>query len=183
VPLSIAASVRVNRPRLHRQHQLRRQLHVRPGQFREARLELRGPDLLAGGRGCHAGCANGGMTRTDNKALFRTRSGARSVVSHERARGMRSSLTPSEELLCARLREQLWAMFRRQVPLLARYMGSVDRFRTPSRRPIPSWRRSFAHLERVRPAVPHHFSRCAERRRSWRTRRRGLARFGSLMFV
>lgn len=64
------------------------------------------------------------MTRTDNKPLFRNRSAARSVVLEERARGMRASLTPSEALLWSRIRSrQLGVVFRRQVPLLGRFIA------------------------------------------------------------
>ena len=42
----------------------------------------------------------------------------------ERARGMRASLTPSEELLWARIRgRRLGVVFRRQVPLLGRFIA------------------------------------------------------------
>jgi NAD(P)-dependent dehydrogenase (short-subunit alcohol dehydrogenase family)/very-short-patch-repair endonuclease len=65
-----------------------------------------------------------GMTRTDNKPLFRNRSAARSAFLDERARGMRASLTPSEALLWARIRgRRLGPVFRRQVPLLGRFIA------------------------------------------------------------
>jgi len=64
------------------------------------------------------------MTRTDNEPLFRNRSTARSALLDERARGMRASLTPSEALLWARIRgRRLGPVFRRQVPLLGRFIA------------------------------------------------------------
>jgi len=73
-----------------------------------------------------------GRTRTDNKPLFRKRSAARSALLDERARGMRGSLTPSEQLLWARIRgRRLGAVFRRQVPLLGRYIAD---FLAPAQR-------------------------------------------------
>jgi len=64
------------------------------------------------------------MTRTDNKPLFRNHNAARSAVLDERARGMRASLTPSEALLWVRLRgRRLGPVFRRQVPLLGRFIA------------------------------------------------------------
>jgi crossover junction endodeoxyribonuclease RuvC len=64
------------------------------------------------------------MTRTDNKPLFRNRSAARSALLDERAGAMRASLTPSEQLLWARIRgRRLGVVFRRQVPLLGRFIA------------------------------------------------------------
>jgi very-short-patch-repair endonuclease len=64
------------------------------------------------------------MTRTDNKPLFRNRSAGRKALLDERARGMRASLTPSEALLWDRLRgRRLGPLFRRQVPLLGRFIA------------------------------------------------------------
>jgi crossover junction endodeoxyribonuclease RuvC len=64
------------------------------------------------------------MTRTDNEPLFRNQSATRSALLDERARGMRASLTPSEQLLWARLRgRRLGVVFRRQVPLLGRFIA------------------------------------------------------------
>ena len=64
------------------------------------------------------------MTRTDNKPLFRNRSAARIALLDERARGMRVALTASEALLWGRIRgRRLGAVFRRQVPLLGRFIA------------------------------------------------------------
>jgi len=64
------------------------------------------------------------MTRIDNKPLFRNRSAARGALLDERAREMRASLTPSEALLWARIRgRRLGVVFRRQVPLLGRFIA------------------------------------------------------------
>ena len=64
------------------------------------------------------------MTRTDNKPLFRNRSASRGALLDERAREMRASLTPSEALLWARIRgRRLGVVFRRQVPLLGRFIA------------------------------------------------------------
>ena len=74
--------------------------------------------------GCHAACAWVGMTRTDNKPLYRNGNAARAALSDERARAMRASLTPSEALLWARIRGcRLGPVFRRQVPLLGRFIA------------------------------------------------------------
>ena len=57
------------------------------------------------GRGAITAPAPGfGMTRTDNKPLFRNRNAARIALLDERARGMRGALTPSEAALWAHLR-------------------------------------------------------------------------------
>jgi very-short-patch-repair endonuclease len=64
------------------------------------------------------------MTRTDNKPLFCNRSAARIALLDERARGMRVALTASEALLWGRIRgRRLGAVFRRQVPLLGRFIA------------------------------------------------------------
>ena len=74
--------------------------------------------------GCHGACALVGMTRTDNKPLFRNRNAARSALLDERARDMRASLTPPEAVLWARIRgRRLGVVFRRQVPLLGRFIA------------------------------------------------------------
>src|SRR3954462_14011309 len=66
----------------------------------------------------------GGMTRTDNKPLFRSTNPTRSGLLEARAQAMRSSLTPSEQLLWARIRgRRLGVAFRRQVPLLGRFIA------------------------------------------------------------
>ena len=76
----------------------------------------------------------GGMTRTDNKPLFRNRSAARLALLDERARVMRFSLTPSEQLLWERIRaRQLGVVFRRQVPVLGRFIAD---FLAPAQRLI-----------------------------------------------
>ena len=72
----------------------------------------------------HAACANGGMTRTDNKSLFRGRSVSRAALLEARGRQMRFALTPSEQLLWSRISgRQLGVVFRRQVPLLGRFIA------------------------------------------------------------
>ena len=72
------------------------------------------------------------MTRTDNKPLFRNRGTARKALLDERARGMRASMTPSESLLWVHLRgKRLGVVFRRQVPLLGRFIAD---FVAPSER-------------------------------------------------
>jgi len=64
------------------------------------------------------------MTRTDNKPLFRSRNSSRIALLDERARGMRASLTPPEALLWAHIRgHRLGVVFRRQVPLLGRFIA------------------------------------------------------------
>ena len=64
--------------------------------------------VLAGG--WHAACAIGGMTRSDNKPLFRSFSEGRAALLDARGRQMRFALTPSEQLLWSRL----WAQARRR---------------------------------------------------------------------
>ena len=72
------------------------------------------------------------MTRTDNKPLFRNLNSSRSALLDERARAMRASLTPSEAALWARIRgRRLGVVFRRQVPLLGRYIAD---FLAPAQR-------------------------------------------------
>jgi leucyl-tRNA synthetase len=64
------------------------------------------------------------MTRTDNKPLFRSTNPTRSALLEARAHGMRCSLTRSEALLWARIRgRRLGVVFRRQVPLLGRFIA------------------------------------------------------------
>ncbi|HEX3849952.1 MAG TPA: DUF559 domain-containing protein [Polyangiaceae bacterium] len=74
--------------------------------------------------GCHVACAFLGMTRTNNKPSFRSRSNQRAELLAERARVMRGSQTATEELLWSRIRgRRLGAVFRRQVPLLGRFIA------------------------------------------------------------
>jgi very-short-patch-repair endonuclease len=64
------------------------------------------------------------MTRTDNKPLFRNRSSRRAALLEARASVMRGSLTPTEQLLWSRICAwQLGVVFRRQVPLLGRFIA------------------------------------------------------------
>ena len=87
------------------------------------------------------------MTRTDNKPLFRNRSAARVALIDERARAMRASLTPSEALLWERLRgRRLGVVFRRQVPLLGRFVAD---FLAPAERLVVEIDGGY-HGERVR---------------------------------
>jgi very-short-patch-repair endonuclease len=68
--------------------------------------------------------AIGGMTRTDNKPLFGSKNPSRSALLEARAQAMRGSLTRSEGLLWARIRgRRLGVVFRRQVPLLGRFIA------------------------------------------------------------
>ena len=61
----------------------------------------------------------GGMTRTNNKP-----SSQRAAVLADRARCMRASLTPTEQLLWQRIRgRRLGVLIRRQVPLLGRFIA------------------------------------------------------------
>ena len=77
--------------------------------------------------GCHGACAFGGMTRTDNKPSFH-----HAAVLAARARVMRASPTATEQLLWARIRaRRLGVLFRRQVPLLGRFIAD---FLAPSQR-------------------------------------------------
>jgi very-short-patch-repair endonuclease len=70
------------------------------------------------------------MTRSDNKSLFRKASIASASVIETRALAMRAFMTPSEELLWSQLRaRKLGVLFRRQVPILGRFI--VD-FLAPS---------------------------------------------------
>jgi hypothetical protein len=77
--------------------------------------------------GCHAACADGGMTRTDNKPLFRNRSAARIAPLDERARVMRASLTPGQHRIKARIGASLlaWCPHRRNVRKLCRAHHAV----------------------------------------------------------
>src|SRR3954463_5743227 len=64
------------------------------------------------------------MTRTNNKPSFRSRSKQRAVLLAERAGAMRASPTFTEQLLWARIRgRRLGVAFRRQVPLLGRFIA------------------------------------------------------------
>jgi len=64
------------------------------------------------------------MTRNDNKTSFHHRSTARESLLAARAREMRAALTPSEQLLWVRIRgRRLGVLFRRQVPLLGRFIA------------------------------------------------------------
>jgi len=72
------------------------------------------------------------MTRTDNKPLFRSTSEGRIALLDARARQMRFALTASEQLLWTRIRgRSLGVVFRRQVPLLGRFIAD---FLAPARR-------------------------------------------------
>src|SRR3954471_3070587 len=87
------------------------------------------------------------MTRTDNKPLFRNWNSSRSAQLEERARTMRASLTPSEQLLWARIRgRQLGVVFRRQVPLLGRFIAD---FLAPAQRLVVEIDGGY-HAERAR---------------------------------
>jgi very-short-patch-repair endonuclease len=82
--------------------------------------------------GCHGACANWGMTRTNDKPSLRSRSGERASVLEGRARLMRASPTSTEQLLWARIRgRRLGVVFRRQVPLLGRFIAD---FLAPAQR-------------------------------------------------
>jgi very-short-patch-repair endonuclease len=73
-----------------------------------------------------------GMTRIDNKPLFRRNGAQRAVLLAGRARDMRHVPTSAEELLWQTLRaRQLGVVFRRQVPLLGRFIAD---FYAPERR-------------------------------------------------
>ena len=64
------------------------------------------------------------MTRTNNKPSIPSPSNQRAAVLAERARSMRVSLTPTEQLLWSRIRGgRLGVVFRRQVPLLGRFIA------------------------------------------------------------
>src|SRR6188768_2130842 len=74
----------------------------------------------------------GGMTRRDNKPLFRCTNVARVALLDARGRHMRSAATPSEQLLWSRLSgRKLGVTFRRQVPLLGRFIAD---FLAPTQR-------------------------------------------------
>jgi Protein of unknown function (DUF559) len=82
--------------------------------------------------GCHVACAFWAMTRTNNKPSFQSRSKQRVTVIAERAGVMRGSPTATEALLWDRIRgRQLGVLFRRQVPLLGRFIAD---FYAPARR-------------------------------------------------
>jgi very-short-patch-repair endonuclease len=66
----------------------------------------------------------GGMTRTNNKPSFPSRSGQRQALLAERACAMRASPTSTEQLLWQRIRgRRLGVLFRQQVPLLGRFIA------------------------------------------------------------
>ena len=72
------------------------------------------------------------MTRTNNKPSFQSRSKQQVTVVAERAGAMRGSPTATEALLWDRIRgRQLGVVFRRQVPLLGRFIAD---FYAPARR-------------------------------------------------
>ena len=67
------------------------------------------------------------------QALFRGRNVSRAAVLEARGRQMRSALTPSEQLLWSRIcARQLGVVFRRQVPLLGRFIADFYRLRCAS---------------------------------------------------
>ena len=73
--------------------------------------------------------------------------GAIAVVNDAPERGMRSSLTPSEQLLWCRIRaKQLGVVFRRQVPMLGRFIAD---FLAPAERLVVEVDGSY-HAERAR---------------------------------
>jgi crossover junction endodeoxyribonuclease RuvC len=87
------------------------------------------------------------MTRTDNKPLFRNRNASRSVALEARARSMRGSLMSSEQLIWARIRgRRLGVVFRRQVPLLGRFIAD---FLAPAQRLVVEIDGGY-HAERAR---------------------------------
>ena len=72
------------------------------------------------------------MTRTNNKPSFPSRSSQRVAILAERAGAMRGSLTATEQLLWAHIRgRRLGVVFRRQVPLLGRFIAD---FLAPAQR-------------------------------------------------
>ena len=72
------------------------------------------------------------MTRSDNKPLFRSRSEGRLALLDARSRQMRRALTASEQLLWSQLSgRKLGVVFRRQVPLLGRFIAD---FLAPAQR-------------------------------------------------
>jgi len=91
------------------------------------------------------------MTRTDNKPLFRNRNAARSALIEERARALRASPTPSEQLLWAHIRgRRLGVVFRRQLPLLGRFIAD---FLAPAQRLVIEIDGGY-HAERLRTVMP-----------------------------
>ena len=87
------------------------------------------------------------MTRSNNKTSYSHKSAAREALLDARARGMRSSLTPSEQLLWARIRaKQLGVVFRRQVPLFGRFIAN---FLAPAQRLVVEVDGSY-HAQRAR---------------------------------
>jgi very-short-patch-repair endonuclease len=88
-----------------------------------------------------------GMTRIDNKPLFRPTGSARIAAMHERADSLRQSLTHSERLLWAEIRgRRLGPTFKRQRPLLGRFIVA---FVAPSARLIVEIDGGY-HVERAR---------------------------------
>ena len=87
------------------------------------------------------------MTRSDNKPLFRSFSEGRAALLDARGRQMRFALTPSEQLLWSRLSgRKLGVVFRRQVPLLGRFIAD---FLAPARRLVVEVDGAY-HEQRVR---------------------------------
>lgn len=87
------------------------------------------------------------MTRRNNKTSCSHKSAAQQSLLAARARGMRSSLTTSEQLLWGRIRaKQLGVVFRRQVPLLDRFIAD---FLAPAERLLVEVDGPY-HAERVR---------------------------------
>ena len=82
--------------------------------------------------GCHGACADWGMNRTNRKPSSQSRSKQRVAVIAERAAVTRGSPTATEALLWDRIRgRQLGVVFRRQVPLLGRFIAD---FYAPAQR-------------------------------------------------
>ena len=72
------------------------------------------------------------MTRTNNKPSFRSQSNQRTALLAERACAMRAVPTSTEQLLWQRIRgRRLGVVFRRQVPLLGRFIAD---FMAPAQR-------------------------------------------------
>ena len=64
------------------------------------------------------------MTRTHNKPSFRSSSNQRAAILAQRARVMRDAPTATEELFWALIRRRrLGVVFRRQAPLLRRFIA------------------------------------------------------------
>jgi very-short-patch-repair endonuclease len=96
--------------------------------------------------GWHAACAFWGMTRSNSKPSFRQSAG-RAELLQTRARGMRAALTASEQLLWSHIRgRRLGVVFRRQVPLLGRFIAD---FLAPAERLVVEVDGAY-HAERAR---------------------------------